>query len=232
MNIADVVVLILIAVFVIIGIKKGLMLSILSIGSYFIAILLAVKLAAPVAKILVKISVFASIKGKVSDFINGLIKDIINDSVDTQIDGIVDKLKLSENLQSKLGIDSLRETSSTTAGMVDTLSGKIADLILLVIAFVVVYILAKIALRIISKLIRKTSKLPVIRTFDKLGGALFGMLEGVLIIWIIYMVLFMFRASGFTASIFELINKSKVALFLYKNNVLMGLVSGYLAKLI
>ena len=228
MNIVDIIVIGIILVSIIVGTSRGLMLSAFSIASYFIAIIVAIKFAPLVARLLGKTSLIVTIKTKISAAIDKIIENFINDTVEVQINQIVDKLHLSNSMQD---IQSLKETSVTTTGMVDTLSDKISNLILLVIAFVIVYFVAKLALFLISELIKKTSKLPVIRSFDKLGGLLFGFFEGILIIWVLFMILFMFRASDTFKPVFDLIERSTIGNLLYKNNILLNIVSNYLSKI-
>lgn len=231
MNIVDIIVIGIILVSIIVGTSRGLMLSAFSIASYFIAIIVAIKFAPLVARLLGKTSLIVTIKTKISAAIDKIIENFINDTVEVQINQIVDKLHLSNSMQDKMDIQSLKETSVTTTGMVDTLSDKISNLILLVIAFVIVYFVAKLALFLISELIKKTSKLPVIRSFDKLGGLLFGFFEGILIIWVLFMILFMFRASDTFKPVFDLIERSTIGNLLYKNNILLNIVSNYLSKI-
>jgi uncharacterized membrane protein required for colicin V production len=231
MNIADFIVIGVMAVFLVIGSSKGLMLSVFSIASYFLAILIAIKFSPLVAGLLSKTSLMMTIKTKISASMDKILQDVVGDTIEKQIDQITEKLHLASSVQDKIGIEALKETSTTTSGMVESLSGKLTDLILLVIAFVVVYIVAKLVLFLISEVIKKTAKLPVIRSFDKVGGMIFGLLEGVLVIWVLFMILFMFKASDTFKPVFELINRSKIALFMYNNNILLNLVSSYIPKI-
>ena len=231
MNTADMIVIAVLCVLALVGLKRGLILSVFSLGSYFLAIILAINLAKPVSELLKKTRLFSNIRTKVSEFIDGAISGFVNDTVETQIDGIVSSLNFSRSMQEKMDIQGIKDGAATTSAAVESLSFRITDLILLVIAFVLVYIVAKIALHFISKILKETSKLPVIRSFDKLGGVIFGVLEAVLMIWIIFMVMFMFRASDFMKPVFDQINSSLIASALYKNNLLLMLVSNYLAGL-
>lgn len=231
MNTADIVVLGMLCVLALIGLKRGLILSIFSLGSYFLAIILAINLAKPVSELFKKTKLFSGIRTKVSGFIDNAISGFVNDTVETQIDGIVSSFNFSRSMQDNMDIQGIKDGAASTSAAVESLSLRITDLIILVIAFVLVYIAAKIALHFISRILKETSNLPVIRSFDKLGGIIFGVLEGVLLIWVVFMIMFMFRASDFMKPVFELINNSLIASALYKNNLLLMLVSNYLAKL-
>jgi uncharacterized membrane protein required for colicin V production len=230
MNIADFIIIGVVVIFIIIGSSKGLMLSIFSIASHFLAIVIAIKFSPLVARLLGKTSLLMSIKTKIAGSMDKILENMLGDSVRTQIDQITEKLHLTGTMQDKIGIDTLKDTSTTTSGMVDSLSGRITDLVMLVIAFIAVYIIAKLLLFLISEVIKKTAKLPVIRSFDKIGGALFGFVEGILIIWVLFMIMFLFRASDLFRPVFDMVNGSKIALFLYDNNILLNIVSGFIPK--
>lgn len=69
--------------------------------------------------------------------------------------------------------------------MVNPLSGVVSR----VIAFFLLYLLALLAVRILWWLSDIIAKIPIVRTFDKAGGALFGMVTGILLVFVFTAIL-------------------------------------------
>ena len=68
---------------------------------------------------------------------------------------------------------------------------SIGDLAVNVVGFLVVIIAVRIAVGLISHLLDMVAKLPIISTFNRLGGAVFGLAKGLLIVFIAASVLVM-----------------------------------------
>ena len=69
---------------------------------------------------------------------------------------------------------------------VDALTASIVSFI----SFVGILILAYVVLSLIVEILNLATKLPVIRTFNKLGGALFGIVKGLIINLILISIIF------------------------------------------
>jgi len=96
----------------------------------------------------------------------------------------------------------------------------LAGIALNIIAAVIVFVLAIILTNLISSVLRIISRLPIIRTFDKAGGALAGILIGFIGIWI-FVTLYLALFVGFSPSDGEVFNTSLVGQFLYDHDLLL-----------
>ena len=70
-----------------------------------------------------------------------------------------------------------------------------------VIGFIVVLIVVRLAVQLVSHLMDMVAKLPIISAFNRLGGALFGLAKGLLIVFIVASVLLMLPEGTLTGQI-------------------------------
>ena len=75
-------------------------------------------------------------------------------------------------------------------------------------------------LRFITSLI---AKLPVIKQFDKLGGVIYGLLEGLIIIYVILAII-SFVAPMTNGNIVTAIDEAFIGSMLYNNNLLLKII--------
>ncbi len=210
--IIDIVLLVILLIFGLVGFKKGLFNSLLSLFSWIVCIIVAIFLARFVAK---------WING-IYDF-NGLIGGKINDSlvkVDSVFskkivdfkdaggkDAIMAELNSVPNLNGFLrklikmvfNSSSFNPDSTATVGM--TIGRSAGQLCMLVISMILTFIVLKIVIGLLSKLFDNISKVKIIGGLNKLFGLLFGIVKGLCII-----VLFNAVLSGM--SVLPFVNKS------------------------
>ena len=66
-----------------------------------------------------------------------------------------------------------------TEGVASSVSLGIAN----VLAFVLIFVIAFIVLKIVSRLLDSVARLPILNTFNKLGGIMIGAMKGVFVCW-------------------------------------------------
>ena len=109
--------------------------------------------------------------------------------------------------------------------LADALTGFISNLIINIIAFLLVFIVSGIIVSVIGKLVHIFSRLPVIRFFDRGLGLILGLLEAVLIIYIILALLFAVTPLRESVAADKYISESTLTKYMYENNPIVTLVS-------
>ena len=84
----------------------------------------------------------------------------------------------------------------------------------------ILFIGAKIALRLVKAIANLIAKLPIISQFNKLGGALYGILRGTLLIYAVLMVISVAGAINPKNVLHENVSQSTLGKVMYENNVL------------
>ncbi len=96
-----------------------------------------------------------------------------------------------------------------------------------VISLIVIVLVYKIA-GFILEAFKLLHKIPVIKIGDALAGGLVGMAEGIVVIWLLFTLLAMFRFGGINAYVMEDVTKNHVLKFLLEHNYIAVFVSGIL----
>lgn len=166
-TIIDLVILGILLIFVIAGTVRGLVESIVNVAGTIIALIAAALLA----------GLFAP---PVTDWLYPHFQD-----------RVLNKLNLEA-----LGLGNLEGGATPLSGLFPTLSENIQSMVeaaaksvfagtARVILFLLLFIVCILIVKLISGLLERVFELPVLKSFNRLGGALFGLIEGMLIIYVI-----------------------------------------------
>ncbi|MCL2577209.1 MAG: CvpA family protein [Defluviitaleaceae bacterium] len=208
MNILDICVLVLVALCAFAGYQQGLIRTVYRLVSFFIAVFLANMLYPYVAQFLRGTLVFSGIQDSVKSGLDlgGFVSEY---STEWQNE-VFESLPLSTQIRSFLF--SHFEPDVHGILRIDTIEEYIslffANIAINGIAIIVVFFLVIIILSVIGIAIDIVGKLPVIKTFNNLGGFIVGVVIGAGISWICIVVLSMVFATSANEEIFELIQDS------------------------
>ena len=107
----------------------------------------------------------------------------------------------------------------------DYISGYIAKIIINAGSFVCTYI----ALTLILWLLFKTSdfitKIPIVKGFNRLLGMTVGFFEAVIIVWLVFLVIIMFLGNDIGSVFLKEIKDSKILTFLFNHNLLFRFIT-------
>ncbi|MCF0143114.1 MAG: CvpA family protein [Parasporobacterium sp.] len=225
--IATIAVIVLLAVFVIVGFARGLLRILVTTFSLVITIVVAALLTVPVGNLLQeKTFVGTEVTKGVEGYIDGKIsvdtKKVLETDPNEFIDGlflpkfIKDDLKESNTITkyNALGVKNFKEY------IVKQLVGLIVRLITFILLLIIVYLLTRLLLAI-SKLIEK---IPVINGINRVFGGLIGLIEGALIVWILCSIVMALASTALGETIVKVIRESAFLSFVYDNNMLIVLL--------
>ncbi len=201
--IADIIIIIVVAVFVAAGYKAGLIRSFMGIASYVLSIIIAFLIYPVVSGFLGKTPLY------------------------TYLTEMVNNNYVSENMQSPdMGMFGFfsKHMSEGLDAVATTVSEGIAALLINIIAFILVIVISRILLWIITKVLNVFSKLPVIKQFNRLGGALLGGIKGILILYIVFAIVTVFVPFEKNSAIVKNIEESSFAGAMYEDNIILNLI--------
>ena len=104
----------------------------------------------------------------------------------------------------------------------------LSDMIINAIGFVITLVVVAAGVALLCFLLDVLSKRPVIHQLNTLAGAAFGALEGLMIVWIFFIILTMFASTEFGQNVFAMIGESEFLGYLYDHNVLSKIITGKL----
>ncbi len=212
MNIVDIIGIIILILFCGWGMKKGLVKSIYSLGSLILSLILALTLYPAVSDFLQESVVY--------DYVQINVYKVFNEE---QNETVVDKeTKNSLNLPGSLQETIYGTAKEAASAVKESVAESVAVLAIKILSILVVFILVKILLWVLLKLLNAVSKLPIIRTANKLLGGITGLVYGVLLIYVILAVFTFTTTLNALNKPTELILQSKYVSVMYHQNILLN----------
>lgn len=207
--IVDILIVVAVIVMTLIGKKRGLVRSLVSMAGFLISIILAATLCKPIGDFLIKNTDWdENIKTVISSTIkiddvkldsNNKYPEVINKYISGAVDGV----------------------NETKDNIKDNITTGITTQVMYGIAYIFIFILTKgivIVLRIISKIVEK---LPLIDKMNELGGALLGFAKGVIVVYVVLTLVSVLSPLMQDTMIIDQVNNSYIGSFLYNNNIVM-----------
>lgn len=222
MNYIDIGVIVILLFFAISGKMRGLVRTCFSFVPTLAGLVLTNQLYPALSKILRNTFIYDGFK-------NGVQKALDLDSIFASTlagSDAISTLKLPEFLKTAL-VENNNPIVYNILGVnkiEEYIAGYVANICLNVLCMAVVFIVVVIACKFILAALDLIAKLPVISFFNKTGGLAVGLLQGIVVLWVIGMVLVVFYSNPAFSGFFEMLNQSRLALFLYEKNVLLFMI--------
>lgn len=222
MNYIDIAVIAILLIFAIAGRIRGLIKTCFSFVPMLAGLVVTNQLYPVLSKVLRNTFVYDGLK-------NGVQKALKLDSLFANAvtgSDAIGTLKLPEFLKTAL-VENNNPVVYNILGVnkiQEYIAGYVANICLNVLCMVTVFIIVVIGCKLILAALDLIAKLPVINFLNKTGGFAMGLLEGIIVMWVIGIVLVGFYSNPLFSGFFDILNQSKLALFLYEKNVLLFMI--------
>ena len=145
----------------------------------------------------------------------------------TGLDAVVGNLPLPDMLKNSLVSNNLPDIYKllNVSTIEEYIGGYIANIALNAISAVTVFVLVYLLMRLLGGTLNIIGKLPVIRTFNRAGGAAAGLLAGLLLVWGGLALVNVLLVGPSFAAVTEGLDGSLIAGWLYENNFFMGMLT-------
>ena len=202
--ILELIVILIIALFTFIGYKQGLIKSAIKIASFFIAIIIALVLYKPVSTLIIN---------------NTTIDDKIENTIIEKVTPEGMKPEDEASQATKIPQGFIVEANNSIKDIANTTTIKIIE----VCTVLVLYIIARIALKFVAALGDLIAKIPILKQFNKLGGTIFGLIKGLLIVYVILAVVYLISPL-LKEDTSNKIEKSMLTKNMYNNNLITKII--------
>lgn len=208
--IVDLVIIAIIALCIILGYVRGLTGSLIKILSFVLSLVVAFVLFIPISNLVID---------------NTQIDENIEKSIREAIIG--NQIKQNENMPEAITeyigqkIELAADEAKTSVA--DSTSREVAETIVKAGTWIILFIIARILLIFLKFITALIAKLPLIKQFDKLGGITYGVLEGIIIVYLL-LALISFVGPIFDSSFIHSINESYIGKMMYNNNLLLKII--------
>ncbi len=214
MNIIDILILAIIAVSVIYGMHRGFISGVLSVAALIGAAALSFAMSPQLAawlkgnETLVETLMYYTDAGsRVSSL------DLSLMSVSQVTEGALEQILSSANLPAAFRAAFITGLGSASSGMTiaELLSQTIVSVSISILSFLICFFVSYIVATFVIHLISYVFELPVLRHLDALIGGVFGLVRGVLLLFILFMLVPIVLAVAPVPQIEELIAASRLA---------------------
>lgn len=205
----DIVLVAILVLNVIIGYKKGLINVIFNICAFLLAIVITIILYKPVSNIIIENT---NIKENIKSTI---INNNPNEATKEEKTNTNDIQKYIENTVQGVADDAKEKATETVA---ETIAIKVVEIITCIILF----ILTRIILILLKFVTETIANLPLIKQFNEIGGLVYGVIKGLIIIYILLTILFLVVSINGNGAIANSIEESNITKFLYNNNIIVN----------
>ena len=206
------------------GYKKGIMKIILSVAITVVSFSGGVFLSGP-TRYFIKhnTNIYENIHKKMVKYVD---QNIHEETITKDLqDQAIDKLSLPKSIKKKKKKNNtdLVKSQMEASNFNDYIARALTDMLIKAISFVIIFIILTIGLKVISEMLNVISRLPVIKDVNKITGGCVGLLEGIVIIWVLCILLTAFTSTHTGREILATINSNKILSFIYNNNILWNL---------
>ena len=193
--IVDLIIVAIIALSVFLGYRKGLVSLAIGACTFIIALAVTLILYRPVGNLVINTT-------GIDEMLQNTILEKVNE------------VMAQDTVQTNQLIESAKN------GLLPETSKTLANNIVYVGVMIILFIGAKLALRLVKAIANLIAKLPIINQFNKLGGALYGILRGALLIYVVLMIITIIGTVNPNNVLHKNINDSTLGKVMYENNVL------------
>lgn len=221
------------------GWRVGFVKSVFSLLST-IAVIIITILVSPIVTNMLKSSdtISGTVQGKLEEFIDlsGIAENLGSDE-EKDPAAFIDGLELPDSIKDTIKdslTDTLEEKEAEAADFVGEqlnaleiyICELLTNIILNAIGFFVTFLVAAVGIAVLCFVLDIISKLPVLHQINTLAGIALGALEGLVILWIVFIVITMLSSTAFGQTCMSMISQSKILSFLYDSNVLSKILLG------
>lgn len=199
----DIILIAIIALTTFIGYKRGLIKVAFKLISFLLAIVIAVVLYKPISNFIIN---------------NTQIDDTIENTIEERLSSPDISDEESDNIVAAY-YDNVKNYSTAAAAKI------ISETIINVSCMIIVFVVSKIILLLFRFSGDLIAKLPLIKQLNSVGGFLYGILEGFILIYILLALIAIMSPIINMNQLINIINSSIIANIMYNNNIIFILFS-------
>lgn len=201
----DIIILAIFLLSVIMGYKKGLVNVIFNVFAFILALVITFILYKPVTSLVIN-------NTQIDESITQtIIEKGTIDSNDSEQEG---------NFEAYIGNYAI-ETANNT---VESLAKTVAENTVSVIVMIALFIVSRIIVILLKFLFNSIAELPIIKQFNKAGGLVYGIIRGIVIIYVILAIIFFIVSVNNNVTITNMIDSSIITKILYANNIILNII--------
>lgn len=225
MNWLLVVVLIILLGNAIIGMKVGFIKTVFSLVSLILALILTIWISPMVKNYMMNNEKFYNgIATKVEKLLPFGEEEIIEEEQPEAIEELSVPKSIKEGLLKNNTVESYKEMAITS--FKQYVSRYLTGVIINSLSFITTFIAIQLLLWVIFMALDLISKLPLLNQVNKTAGLLAGLVHGLILVWLFFILMNVFGGTAFGHSVMKLVGENEVLSIIYNNNILLKFITG------
>ena len=217
--VVDIIILLIMIICVFLGYKKGLIGVAVNILGFFIALIIAFILYTPISNFIINNT---DIKPTLQNAISNTVASyIIDEKEETKQEENDNASKVMTDYITGFIEEEKQKIENTEKEIINNVSETVAINIIKIAVGILVFIIAKIGLLFVKVLAEIITKIPIIGDIDKVGGIIYGVLQGLIIIYIVLAVISLIAPTAGDSALLEAINNSYIGKIMYNYNIIL-----------
>ena len=220
------VVLAFIAYHIIDGLRRGFIRKVVSAVSLVVTLVLVTYLTPQITTFVQNnTSLHENLQEKCS---NLFLNEEYNEDVKTDQVLMIENMDLPENIKEMLLENNNTESYDVLAvsGFHDYIGAYLANMIINALAYLLSFLIVWTAIRAILLALDVVTKLPLLHGINRLAGGVLGLVYGIVLVWIAFLLVTILCNGDLGRQFFSLISENPFLLFLYNQNVIAKIVFG------
>lgn len=209
--ILDIIIIAIMAISIFFGYKKGLVKVAVKLCAFLIAVIIAIVFYKPVSNIIIN-------NTQLDEKIESII--IENGTKKLEESNEEDKTNFLEDMQQYVD----EAIANTQNAIIENAAKQISVRLINIVVIISLFIVTRLALIILVLISDLITSLPIIKQFNELGGAIYGIVRGLAVIYLILALAFFIISISNNSVISNTINSSIITKFMYENNIFINLI--------
>lgn len=146
---------------------------------------------------------------------------------------MIDKLNLPDEVKDWL-IENCNVESYVEAGVnnvCDYIASSLTAMVMRGISYFLTFLAVVLIIYIIIAALDVANYIPIVKSINKIGGAIFGAGQALLIIWIFMGIITMLSIFDWALQLMEMIDESQVLTWLYKKDIFLKIIVDILQRI-
>lgn len=217
--ILDIVIIAIMALSIFLGYRKGLVKIAVKLCAFLISIIVSIVFYKPVSNIIINNT---QLDEKIESAIieNGSIKIEEDETQKDEQEEQQTNDSFLENVQGYVDETITETQNELVRKAAKEISGRLINIIVIVGLFIMTRLIL-ILLVLISDVI---TNIPIIKQFNKMGGILYGIIRGLLLIYATLSIVFLVVSISGNSNILQTIESSVLTEFMYESNILLNII--------
>lgn len=207
-----------------IGLKAGFIKTVFSLCSMIIAVVLTIWLSPYVNGFLRgNDKIYNGISAKVDTMLNFSEEEAKNSDQAALIDGLPLPKSIKDSLE-KNNNKEVYEALSITS-FEDYVSNYLTGIVVNAMAFIITFVIIFVLLWVVCIALDILSKLPLVKQVNKTAGLLAGLVQGLVIVWLFFILITVFGSSELGRKALQMIGDDAILSFLFNNNYILTFIT-------